>query len=136
VRACSCDRSQRKKIGNWFRDACEAASVPSRAHGMRKAGATRAANNGATEAELEAISQVGCRPQPELGKRHRDNPADGFLIVDDKGKGNGFHIGGPHRDAPWLRFRGDRPQTGPAVFNHRVIDLQLGATLSTKSLSS
>jgi integrase len=46
---------KKESFGNWFRDACEAASVPSRAHGMRKAGATRAANNGATEAELEAI---------------------------------------------------------------------------------
>jgi integrase len=40
-------------FGNW--DACKKAGVPGTAHGRRKAGATRAANNGATEAELEAI---------------------------------------------------------------------------------
>jgi integrase len=42
-------------FGNWFRDACKAAAVPGSAHGLRKAGATRAANNGATVAQLEAI---------------------------------------------------------------------------------
>jgi integrase len=42
-------------FGNWFRDACKAADVPGAAHGLRKAGATRAANNGATVAQLEAI---------------------------------------------------------------------------------
>lgn len=45
----------KESFGNWFRKACKAAGVPGRAHGLRKAGATRAANNGATEAELEAI---------------------------------------------------------------------------------
>jgi integrase len=42
-------------FGNWFKDACKAAGVPGSAHGLRKAGATRAANNGATVAQLEAI---------------------------------------------------------------------------------
>lgn len=41
-------------FGNWFRDACNAAGVPGSAHRLRKAGATRAAENGATERELEA----------------------------------------------------------------------------------
>ena len=42
-------------FGNWFRKACNAAGVRGSAHGLRKAGATRAANNGATVAQLEAI---------------------------------------------------------------------------------
>jgi integrase len=42
-------------FGNWFREACEAAGVPGRAHGMRKALATRAAEGGASETELEAL---------------------------------------------------------------------------------
>ena len=42
-------------FGNWFKDACVAAGVPGSAHGLRKAGATRAANNGATVAQLNAI---------------------------------------------------------------------------------
>src|SRR5690606_29151965 len=35
-------------FGNWFSAACREAGVPGSAHGLRKAGATRAANNGAT----------------------------------------------------------------------------------------
>ena len=42
-------------FGFWFHAACKAASVPGSAHGLRKAGATRAANNGATVAQLNAI---------------------------------------------------------------------------------
>ena len=42
-------------FGNWFRDLCNAAGVKGSAHGLRKLGATRAADNGATEAQLEAI---------------------------------------------------------------------------------
>lgn len=42
-------------FGNWFAEACVAAKVPGRAHGLRKAGATRAANRGASDAQLDAI---------------------------------------------------------------------------------
>ncbi len=42
-------------FGNWFRDRCVDAAVPGRAHGLRKAGATIAANNGATSRQLMAI---------------------------------------------------------------------------------
>lgn len=42
-------------FGTWFGQACQAAGVPGRAHGLRKAGATRAAENGATVAQLEAL---------------------------------------------------------------------------------
>lgn len=42
-------------FGNWFRDRCVEAGVPGRAHGLRKAGATIAANNGATVHQLMAI---------------------------------------------------------------------------------
>ena len=42
-------------FGNWFGEACRAAGVPGSAHGLRKAGAARAASNGATVAQLEAI---------------------------------------------------------------------------------
>jgi integrase len=45
----------KESFGNAFRDACNAAGVKKSAHGVRKIGATRAANNGATVAELEAI---------------------------------------------------------------------------------
>jgi site-specific recombinase XerD len=49
------DRLTKESVGNAFRDACRAAGIKKSAHGLRKAAATRAANNGATEAQLEAI---------------------------------------------------------------------------------
>jgi integrase len=45
----------KESFGNWFSEACREAGVRKSAHGLRKAGATRAANNGATVAQLEAI---------------------------------------------------------------------------------
>jgi integrase len=45
----------KESFGNYFREACRKAGVNKSAHGVRKIGATRAANNGATVAELEAI---------------------------------------------------------------------------------
>jgi len=45
----------KESFGNLFRDACNAAGVAKSAHAVRKIGATRAANNGATVGELEAI---------------------------------------------------------------------------------
>lgn len=45
----------KESFGNEFRKACRAAAVPGSAHGVRKIAATRAAENGATVAELEAI---------------------------------------------------------------------------------
>jgi integrase len=45
----------KESFGNAFREACRAAGVAKSAHGVRKIGATRAAENGATAAELEAI---------------------------------------------------------------------------------
>jgi integrase len=45
----------KESFGNLFRKACKAAGVPGSAHGVRKIAATTAANNGATEAELEAL---------------------------------------------------------------------------------
>ncbi|MFL5106793.1 MAG: tyrosine-type recombinase/integrase, partial [Xanthobacteraceae bacterium] len=45
----------KESFGNWFREACRAAGCPGSAHGLRKAGATRAAERGATERQLMAI---------------------------------------------------------------------------------
>ena len=46
----------KESFGNLFRKACREAGLLGRsAHGLRKAAATRAANAGATVAELEAI---------------------------------------------------------------------------------
>ena len=45
----------KESFGNWFKKACVKAKVPGSAHGLRKAGATIAAENGATEHQLMAI---------------------------------------------------------------------------------
>jgi integrase len=42
-------------FGNWFADACVAADVPGRAHGLRKALSVKVAEHGATDAELDAL---------------------------------------------------------------------------------
>src|SRR5438445_8456204 len=43
-------------FGNWFHDQCIAAALPHcSSHGLRKAGATRLANAGATEMEIMAF---------------------------------------------------------------------------------
>jgi integrase len=56
-------------FGNWFRDRCVEADVPGRAHGLRKAGATIAANNGATAHQLMAIFGWDTLKQAELYTR-------------------------------------------------------------------
>jgi integrase len=45
----------KESFGNAFSEACRAAGVRKSAHGLRKIGATRAANNGATVPQLNAI---------------------------------------------------------------------------------
>ena len=45
----------KESFGNWFRDVCGEAGCPGSAHGLRKAGATRAAERGASERQLMAI---------------------------------------------------------------------------------
>jgi integrase len=45
----------KESFGNWFREACREADCPGSAHGLRKAGARRAAERGATERQLMAI---------------------------------------------------------------------------------
>jgi integrase len=47
---------RKESLGTMFKKACKLAGIPNKsAHGIRKAAATRAANNGATVATLEAI---------------------------------------------------------------------------------
>lgn len=59
-------------FGNWFRAACDAASVPGAAHGLRKAGATRAAENGASTRELKSIFGWDNDAMPSLYTRTAD----------------------------------------------------------------
>ena len=55
-----------KGLGNWFADQCILAEVPGRAHGLRKAGATIAAENGATPYQLMSIFGWKTLEQAEL----------------------------------------------------------------------
>jgi len=45
----------KESFGNWFRHACREEGCPGSTHGLRKAGATRAAENGATVNQLMAL---------------------------------------------------------------------------------
>lgn len=45
----------KESFGTWFKKACRAAGVPGSSHGLRKLAAVRMAENGATEAELNAV---------------------------------------------------------------------------------
>jgi integrase len=45
----------KESFGNSFKDACRAAGINKSAHGLRKIGATRCADNGATGSELNAL---------------------------------------------------------------------------------
>jgi hypothetical protein len=53
-------------FGNWFRDRCEEAGVPARAHGLRKTGPTLAAQAGASASELMAMWGWSTLAQAEL----------------------------------------------------------------------
>jgi integrase len=59
-------------FGNWFHDRCVEAAVPGRAHGLRKAGATIAANNGATSRQLMAIFGWDTLKEAERYTRNAD----------------------------------------------------------------
>ncbi len=45
----------KESFGNWFGKACREAKCPGSAHGLRKAGARRAVEEGATESQLNAL---------------------------------------------------------------------------------
>ena len=59
-------------FGYWFADRCREAKVPGRAHGLRKAGATIAANNGATPFELTAMYGWSSTKVAEIYTRKAD----------------------------------------------------------------
>lgn len=59
-------------FGNWFHDRCVEADVPGRAHGLRKAGATFAAENGATAHQLMAMYGWTTLKQPALYTKAAD----------------------------------------------------------------
>lgn len=91
----------KETFGNFFREACRDAGVSKSAHGVRKIGATRAAENGATVAELEALFGWHGGGMASLYTRAADRarlskgaasklervpmlPPDGEVVADDK----------------------------------------------------
>ena len=68
-------------LGNWFRDQCKAAGVPGSLHGLRKAGATRLANAGATPDEIRAFLAHATNKEGSTytGKADRARLADSGL---------------------------------------------------------
>ena len=85
----------KKFFGNWFHQACQAAGVPGSAHGLRKAGATRAAENGATTTELKAIFGWTNDSMPSLYTKSADrarSPASAMSKLERK-----EHDLSPHR---------------------------------------
>jgi integrase len=59
-------------LGNWFRAACVAAEVSGRLHGLRKAGATIAAEGGATAHQLMSMYGWKRLTEAELYTREAD----------------------------------------------------------------
>lgn len=71
-------------FGNWFRDRCNEAGLPQcTAHGLRKMGATRAAENGATEHQLMAIFDWKTPGQARVytEKARRKKLAGGSMVL-------------------------------------------------------
>ena len=63
----------KESFGNAFADACRAAGITKSAHGIRKLAATRAANSGATEAQLKAIFGWTNSKMPTLYTKSANN---------------------------------------------------------------
>jgi integrase len=83
-------------FGNWFRRACRKAKCPGSAHGLRKAGATRAAENGATERQLMAIfgwtsSKMATHYTRAAEQRHLAMSAGELLLPARKSNGERPH---------------------------------------------
>jgi integrase len=85
----------KESFGNMFKDACKAASVPGSAHGVRKIAATRAANAGATVAELEAIFGWTGGTMASLYTRSADRRRLAAQAIDKLANGAGTSIPAP-----------------------------------------
>jgi site-specific recombinase XerD len=74
----------KESFGNMFKAACVRAQVHGKsAHGLCKVGATRAANNGATVAQLEALFGWHGGGMAALYTRSADRARLGFLVRND-----------------------------------------------------
>jgi integrase len=64
----------KESFGAWFREACKSAGVPGSAHGLRKAGATRAAENGATTVGSRSLQREHDTQQSHGEVRNAQDP--------------------------------------------------------------
>lgn len=74
-------------FGNWFRNRCDEAELPKcSAHGLKKAGATIAAENGATDRQLMAMFDWSTEKQANVytaAASRRKLAATGMLLIGD-----------------------------------------------------
>lgn len=78
----------KEAFGNEFHQACRDAKVPGSAHGLRKLAATRAANNGATVPQLEAIFGWSGGAMASLYTRSADRKRLAIEAMHKLSKGN------------------------------------------------
>lgn len=87
-------------LGNWFRRACVAAGVPGRLHGLRKAGATIAADGGATPHQLMAMYGWRNLAEAELYTREADRKRNAAVAAGHIGNAFLPHL---HPQTPHLQ---------------------------------
>jgi hypothetical protein len=79
-------------FGNWFRDRCDEAGLPQcTAHGLKKAGATIAAENGATTRQLMAMFDWDSPAMAEVYTRAAEKKrlaGDAMFLITLDGSGN------------------------------------------------
>jgi len=72
-------------VGNWFRDRCDEAGLPMcTAHGLKKAGATIAAENGATTRQMMAMFDWDTPEMAEVYTRAAEQKrlaGEGMLLI-------------------------------------------------------
>lgn len=83
-------------LGNWFREACVAAGVPGRLHGLRKAGATIAADGGATPHQLMAMFGWKNLAEAELYTREADRKRNAAVAAGHIGNALAPHLSPTH----------------------------------------
>lgn len=96
------DPLTKESFGNFFREACLAAGVDKSAHGLRKLAATRAAEAGASERELEALFGWRGGAMASLYTRAADRSKMALRAI-GKLAGPGVSIGPPSAGEPKSR---------------------------------
>ena len=105
-------------FGNWFRKQCDEAGLKHcSAHGLRKAGAALAAENGATERQLMAI--FGWTTMKEASRYSRAAP-EGVGGVRDEAVVAGGCRAGKRGSAGW-RYSSSGPDRDVGVRSGRVV---------------